>query len=53
VLDNWYIPSYIVVRQAVLKQLGLDILSGKPPHGWVGLFTLGHLAFSPTSLVFP
>jgi hypothetical protein len=50
--DNWYVPSYVVVRQAVLK-LGLDVLSGKPPRGRVGLFTLGHLAFSPSTLVFP
>jgi hypothetical protein len=48
--DNWYVPSYVVVRQDALK-LGLGVLSGKPPRGWVGLFTLGHLAFSPSSLV--
>jgi hypothetical protein len=48
VSDNGYVPSYVVVRQAALK-LGLDVLSGKPPRGRVGLFTLGHLAFSPSS----
>jgi hypothetical protein len=50
--DNWYVPSYVFVRQAALK-LGLDVLSGKPPRGRVGLFTLRHLAFSPSSLVLP
>jgi hypothetical protein len=50
--DNWYVPSYVVIRQAALK-LGLDVLSGKSPRGRVGLFTPGHLAFSPSSLVFP
>jgi hypothetical protein len=50
--DNWYVPSYVVVRQAALK-LGLDVLSGKPPRGRVGLFTPGHLAFSPSTWVLP
>jgi hypothetical protein len=52
VSDNWYVPSYVVVRQDALK-LGLDVLLGKPPRGRVGLFTPGHLAFSPRSLVLP
>jgi hypothetical protein len=50
--DNWYVSSYVVVRQAALK-LGLDVLSGKPPRGRVGLFTPEHLAFSLSSLVSP
>jgi hypothetical protein len=50
--NNSYVPSYIVIPQAVLK-LGLDVLSEKPPRGRVGLFTPGHLAFSPSSLVLP
>jgi hypothetical protein len=50
VRDNWYVPSYVVVRQAALK-LGLGVLSGKPSRGRVELFSLGHLAFSPSSLV--
>jgi hypothetical protein len=50
--DNWYVPSYVFVRQAALK-LGLDVLSGKPPRGRARLFTLRHLAFSPSSLVLP
>jgi hypothetical protein len=52
VSDNWHVPSYVVVRQAALK-LGLDGLSRKPPRGRVRLFTPGHLAFSPSSLVLP
>jgi hypothetical protein len=48
--DNWYVPSYVVIRQAALK-LGLGVLSGKLPRRWVGLFTPGHLAFSLSSLV--
>jgi hypothetical protein len=47
--DNWYVSSYVFVHQAALK-LGLDVLSGNPPRGWVGLFTPRHLAFSPSSL---
>jgi hypothetical protein len=50
--NNWYVPSYVFVRQAALK-LGLDVLLGKPPRGQVGLFTPRHLAFSPSSLVLP
>jgi hypothetical protein len=50
--DNWCVSSYVVVRQAALK-LGLDVLSGKPSRGRVGLFTPGHLAFSPSSLILP
>jgi hypothetical protein len=46
--DNWYVPSYVIVRQAALK-LGLDVMSGKLPRGRVGLFTPRHLAFSPSS----
>jgi hypothetical protein len=46
------VPSYVIICQAVLK-LGLDVLSGKPPCGRVGLFTLGPLAFSLSSLVLP
>jgi hypothetical protein len=46
---NWYVPSYVVVRQDALKP-SCDALSGKPPHGQVGLFPPGHLAFSPSSL---
>jgi hypothetical protein len=48
--DNGYVSSYVVVRQVALK-LGLDVLSEKPPRGRFGLFTPGHLAFSPSSLV--
>jgi hypothetical protein len=50
--DNWYVLSYVFFRQAALK-LGLDVLSGKPPRGRVGLFTQRQLAFSPSSLVLP
>jgi hypothetical protein len=49
---NGYVPSYVVVRQAALK-VGLDVLSGKPSRDRVRLFTPGHLAFSPSSLVLP
>jgi hypothetical protein len=44
--DNWYVLSYVFVRQAALK-LGLDVLSGKPPCGQVGLFTPETLGLLP------
>jgi hypothetical protein len=34
VLDSWYVPSYVVVRQGVSKS-SCDTLSGKPPRGRV------------------
>jgi hypothetical protein len=52
VADNGYVPSYVFIRQTALKH-GLDVMSGKPPRGRVGLFTPRHLAFSPSSLVLP
>jgi hypothetical protein len=49
VLGSWHVPSYFAVRQGVLKP-SRDALSEEPPHGRVGLFTPGCLAFSPSSL---
>jgi hypothetical protein len=49
VLGSWYVPSYVVVRRGALKP-SRYALSGKPPRGRVGLFPLGHLAFSLSSL---
>jgi hypothetical protein len=49
VLGSWHVPSYVDVRRDVVKP-SRDALSGKPPRGWVGLFILGRLAFSPSSL---
>jgi hypothetical protein len=49
VLGSWHVPSYVAVRRGALKPTR-DALSGKPPCGRVGLFPLGRLAFSPSSL---
>jgi hypothetical protein len=49
VFGSWHVPSYIAVRQGALKP-SHDALSGEPPHGRVGLFTPGRLAFSPSGL---
>jgi hypothetical protein len=49
VFGSWHVPSYVSVRRGALKS-GCDALLGKPPRGRVGLFPLGRLAFSPSSL---
>jgi hypothetical protein len=49
VSGSWYVLSYVAVRLGVSVQ-SCDILSGRPPRGWVGLFLSGCLAFIPSSL---
>jgi hypothetical protein len=49
VLGSWHVPSYVVVRRGALKP-SRDALLGKLPHGWVGLFLPGRLAFSLSRL---
>jgi hypothetical protein len=49
VLGSWHVPSYVAIRRGALK-LSSIALSGEPPHGRVGLFPPGHLAFSPSRL---
>jgi hypothetical protein len=46
---SWHVPSYVAVRRDAMKP-SCDALSGKPSRGRVGLFPLGRLAFSPSSL---
>jgi hypothetical protein len=49
VFGSWHVPSYVAVRLGALKP-SRDALSGKLPHGRVGLFPPGRLAFSLSSL---
>jgi hypothetical protein len=49
VLGSWHVPLYVTVRRGALKPIR-DALSGNPPRGRVGMFPLGRLAFSPSSL---
>jgi hypothetical protein len=49
VIGSWHIPSYVAVRRGALEP-SCDALSGMQPHGRVGLFPLGRLAFSPNRL---